>query len=201
MKTKIILVLVSLSFNLVINSQTTTAKTTNASGSHTQFGIKAGVNIATINVDEDNTDYDSRTGFHVGGLAHIHITTNFALQPEVMYSTQGAEWATTRFKNDYINIPVLIQYMTNNGFRIQTGPQVGFLISAKNKIANVEIDVKDQMNTVDFAWTFGTSYLSKTGLGLDARYNLGISNRTENESFPKSRNRVWQIGAFYQFSH
>ena len=169
-----------------------------AKTAHAQFGLKAGVNIADIHVD--NGEYDSRTGFYAGGLAHIHITRHFAIQPEVMYSSQGAELGSAKYKDNYINVPVLAQYMTNNGFRLQTGPQVGFLTSAKNKTGNIELDVKDQMNTVDFAWSFGASYLSKTGLGLDARYNLGLSNVNDNESV-EAKNRVFQVGAFYQFSH
>ena len=164
-----------------------------------QFGLKAGVNVANIHVENGN-DYDSRTGFYLGGLAHIHLTRHFAVQPEVMYSCQGAELGSLKSKLGYINIPVLAQYMVNNGFRLQTGPQVGFLVSAKNKSGDVEVNVKDQLNTVDFAWSFGASYISKTGLGLDARYNLGISNINDNES-SEARNRVFQVGAFYQFQH
>jgi Outer membrane protein beta-barrel domain len=171
---------------------------TKAQTAHAQFGLKAGVNIA--NIHADGSDYDSRTGFYAGGLAHVHITTHFAIQPEVVYSTQGADFGSFKRKQDYINVPVLAQYMTNTGFRLQTGPQVGFLTSAKNKSGDVEVDVKDQLNTVDFAWSFGASYISKTGLGLDARYNLGISNINDNESI-EARNRVFQVGAFYQFSH
>jgi hypothetical protein len=164
-----------------------------------QFGLKAGVNIANIHVDGAG-NYDSKAGFYAGGLAHVHLTKHFAVQPEVMYSAQGAEIGSVKRKEGYINVPVLAQYMVNNGFRLQTGPQVGFLVSAKNKNGDVEVNVKDQLNTVDFAWSFGASYISKTGLGLDARYNLGISNINDNES-AAARNRVFQVGAFYQFQH
>jgi len=163
-----------------------------------QLGIKAGVNIANMHV-ENNTEYESRTGFYIGALAHIHIAEHFAVQPEVMYSAQGSELGTIKGKYDYINVPVLLQYMTHNGFRLQTGPQVGFLVSAKNKSGDLEVDVKDQLNTVDFAWSFGASYLSKVGLGLDARYNLGLTDILDDDANPEAKHRVWQIGVFYQF--
>lgn len=171
----------------------------NAQKTHAAFGVKTGVNIASINVNGGG-DFDSRAGFYVGGLAHIHLSKYFAVQPEVIYSGEGGDAGNIKRKEDYINIPVLAQYMTNTGFRFQTGPQVGFLIAAKNKAGDVEVNVKDQLNTVEFAWTFGASYLTKTGLGLDGRYNLGISNINDNES-PEARNRVFQVGAFYQFTH
>jgi|SRR5436190_10867271 len=163
------------------------------------FGLKAGVNFSTIKIS-DGDYYDSKTGFHVGGLAHIHVAKHFAIQPEVLYSTQGANRGSTKHKENYINVPVLGQYMTNTGFRLQTGPQVGFVVSAKSETGDVEVDIKDQVNTVEFGWSFGASYICKFGFGLDARYNLGISNITETESVT-AKNRVFQVGAFYQFQH
>lgn len=174
---------------------------TRAQNPDVHLGLKAGVNIASIHVENGN-DWDSRTGFYAGGLAHIHLTKHFAVQPEVMYSGQGGELGSLKTKEGYINVPVLAQYMVNNGFRLQTGPQVGFLVCAKNKSGDVEVNVKDQLNTVDFAWSFGASYISKTGLGVDARYNLGLSNINDDEEIDnKAKNRVFQVGVFYQFEH
>jgi hypothetical protein len=190
MKKIFVVGIVCLLVNYVLKAQT----------AHAEFGLKGGVNISNISID-NNGDYNSRTGFYLGGLAHIHLTRHFAVQPEVMYSAQGADFGSINRKQNYINVPVLAQWMVENGFRLQTGPQIGFLTSAKNESGDVEVDIKDQLNTVDFAWSFGASYLfPKTGLGIDARYNLGISNINDDESV-KARNRVFQVGAFYQFPH
>ena len=171
---------------------------TNAQSAH--FGLKAGLNVASIKV-EDGNDFDSKTGLQIGGLVHVHLTRHFAVQPELMYSMQGGESGNLKRSLNYMNVPVLAQYMFADGFRLQTGPQIGFLTSAKNKTGDVEVKINDQLNTTDFAWTFGGSYVSKSGLGVDARYNLGISNMNESESIPAARNRVFQVGAFYQFQH
>jgi len=53
-----------------------------------QFGVKGGVNSATISGDDIN-DAKSRTSFNVGVLAEIPITERLSIQPEVMYSGQG----------------------------------------------------------------------------------------------------------------
>src|SRR6187549_120261 len=99
------------------------------------FGIKGGLNIATLHREAGAPNYSSKPGFHLGGLAHIHISPHFAVQPEIMYSTQGTKSdninTETKLNLGYINIPVLAQYMFANGFRLETGPQVGFLVSAK----------------------------------------------------------------------
>src|SRR5687768_8618867 len=94
-----------------------------------QFGIKAGVNLANFN-DETYTT-GSRTGFHGGFLAHVHLNPNWALQPEIMYSTQGAKMSGGQYEIDYVNIPILVQYMFRSGLRIESGIQLGLLTSAK----------------------------------------------------------------------
>ncbi|MEP6677630.1 MAG: porin family protein, partial [Ferruginibacter sp.] len=143
------------------------------------FGVKAGLNIATLN-SSDNTDFKSKVGFHVGGLAHIHLSRYFAVQPEVVYSEQGAKVTSGntefKYKFNYINIPVLLQYMAGNGFRLQTGPQLGLLTSAHTEAGNVSVNNKSDINTADFSWAFGAGYLSHSKIGVDARYNVGISD-------------------------
>ena len=169
------------------------------SAQETHFGLKAGVNIASANVSP-GSDYDSKAGLHVGGLAHIHLSKNFALQPEVVYSMQGGKVDDTKLKLNYINIPLLVQYMTDNGFRLQTGPQLGLLLSAKTEVGDVEVDRKDNFTSTDFSWAFGAGYLFPEGFGLDARYNLGISDVWDGSS-AKIKNSVFQFGIFYQFMH
>lgn len=168
-----------------------------ASAQHVDFGVKGGLNVADFSNDGD-ANFKSRTSFHLGGLAHIHVSRFFAVQPELVYSEQGAKYAGIEYKMNYVNIPVLLQYMAGGGFRLQTGPQLGILASAKAKSGGTTVDIKDQFKTVDFAWSFGAGYLTPVGFGVDARYNLGISNIVD-EGGGDVRNNVFQLGVFYQF--
>jgi len=176
----------------------------NSQTGRTHFGIKAGVNLS--NLKSPNTDYDSKAGLHAGLLAHIHVANHFAVQPELVYSNQGTEYRNAndiyRTTLHYVNIPVLAQYMTGSGFRLQTGPQLGFLLDAKSKVNNSETktDVESFFKTTDLSWAFGASYLTNSGFGFDGRYNLGLSNINDANA-TKVRNSVFQIGAFYQFKH
>jgi hypothetical protein len=168
----------------------------------THFGVKAGINAASVNVNPGQ-DLESKIGLHVGGLAHIHISQHFAIQPELVFSMQGGQNEDNddvKLKLNYINIPVLAQYMFKDGFRLQTGPQIGILLSSEVKINDVEIDVDDTYKNIDFSWAFGAGYLFKSGFGVDARYNLGISDITETDA-NKAKNSVFQVGVFYQFMH
>jgi hypothetical protein len=170
-----------------------------AQAQNTHFGIKAGLNSSNINII-NGVDYDSKLGFHAGGLAHIHVNKHFAVQPEITFSTQGGEYPSYKLKLNYINVPVLAQYMFNEGFRVQTGPQVGFMVSAEREEGHEEVDVSNDFSTFDFAWSFGASYLFPKGVGIDARYNLGITDFAESPVY-KAKNQVFQVGLFYQFMH
>lgn len=166
------------------------------------FGLKGGLNVYNVKNDP-GAEYDSKIGFNAGALAHIHLASQLALQPEVVYSAQGAKYnlgnTEAKLKLGYINVPVMLQYMFDNGFRIQAGPQVGFLINAKTEIGDVESDVKDQLKTIDFGVGAGIGYIDpKSGFGVDARYNLGLSDITEDNG-SKSTNRGFQVGVFYLF--
>ena len=168
------------------------------------LGVKGGLNVYNIHND-NNVKYDAKTGFHVGMLGHIHLDKRFAIQPELVYSAQGAKYTVAgnevKMKLGYINVPVMFQYMFDNGFRLQAGPQVGFLASAKSETNNSETDIKNNLKKVDFALGFGAGYINpKSGFGVDARYNLGLSDINEIGSV-KSTNRGFQLGIFYLFSH
>lgn len=192
-----------------IGSPTGTTTTKQASPA-VSFGLKAGVNLANIKSSiYDNSS--SRINFHAGLLAHIHLNEYLALQPEVVYSGQGSKHDISpgleiEQKFDYLNIPVMFQYM-NSGFRIETGPQVGFLITAKASYTDDrdDEDIKKFMNPTDFSWGFGLGYLTDMGIGISARYNLGLNNINESLTAAgvqqtEMNNRVWQFGLFYQFS-
>lgn len=174
------------------------------SAQHVNVGIKAGLNVYNIN-NENNVEYDPKAGFHLGLLGHIHLAKQVALQPEITYSAQGAKFKTgnveTKLNLGYINVPVLLQYMFDNGFRLQAGPQVGFLINAKSETGNTKTDIKDNLKSVDFGLGFGVGYVKpSTGFGVDLRYNIGVANINENNAI-KSTNRGVQLGVFYLFGH
>ncbi|MDQ3682595.1 MAG: PorT family protein [Bacteroidota bacterium] len=169
-----------------------------------KFGLKAGVNISSLNI-EDFDENDTRIGLHIGGLAHIHLgaAEQWALQPELVYSQEGGKiktsLGTTKVKLDYINIPVMFQYMFNNGFRIEAGPQLGLLVNSKYDADGDEEDADDDFKSTNVSLGFGLSYLSDSGFGIGGRYNLGVSDIGEGSNEVKAR--TLQIGLFYLLDH
>jgi Outer membrane protein beta-barrel domain len=169
---------------------------------HVELGLKGGLNVAKLSTSSSSANVDPRISFNLGALAHIHISKEFAVQPELLFSGQGAKQTISNvvYKTNlnYVQVPVLLQYMIGTGFRLQTGPQIGFLASAKNKAGDITTDVKNNYKKVDVGWAFGAGYLTTSGFGIDARYNLGLSKINDNNG-AKISNRVFSFGVFYQF--
>ena len=161
-----------------------------------QFGLKGGVNISTIQWDIPNTSFDHRIGFYVGLLNHIHLSRQWAVQPEIQYSTEGVKQTVTSgvytWKTDYVNIPVMLQYMFDNGFRIEAGPQLGLMVSSD--------DNDDIFKSTNVGVGFGLNYLTHSGVGIGGRYVLGLSKINEAAA-AEAKSRNIQLGLFYMFNN
>lgn len=170
------------------------------------FGVKAGVNLASINGD-DAEDYSGLTSFHAGVVAEIPISDQFSFQPELVYSAQGAELSgggdTSKYKLDYLNIPLMAKYEVTQGLNLEAGPQIGFLLSAKDEFDEFdesgEEDIKEFFNSIDFGVGVGINYAMETGLNFGARYNLGISDINDGFELSTLQNGVFQISVGYLF--
>ena len=158
------------------------------------FGLKAGANISTISWEVPSTNFDSRIGFHVGLLAHMHLSPQWGVQPEIQYSTEGVKQTVSSgeytWKTDYVNIPVMLQYMFDNGFRLEAGPFLGLMVSND--------DNDDVFKSTNVGVGFGLNYLTYSGFGIGGRYNLGLTKITEPAA-SDGKSRTFQISAFYMF--
>ena len=178
--------------------------TGSAHAQHLNIGIKGGVNVYNVQND-NNTEADPKLGLHFGLLGHMHLSDQFAFQPELLYSMQGSQQtvAGTDVKTNlnYLNMPLLLQYMFDNGFRLEAGPQLGLLLSAKTNIDNSDFDIEDNYEKTDVGIAMGIGYVNPaTGFGIDARYNHGLSSINAGGSI-SSFNRGFQVGVFYLFNH
>lgn len=175
-----------------------------ACAQETTFGAKAGVNISNLHV-QGSSNYDSKTGFYIGALAHIHASSRWALQPEAFYSLEGAHTrlipnGTVYLHLHFVNVPLLLQYNFQNGLTAQGGMQMNFLVSARRKGKNIHDDIKDQFKSTSLSIPLGASYLFASGVGLDVRYVFGLSNLNRKAS-PIEQGNVFQAGVFYRFAH
>lgn len=184
------------------------------------YGIDVGLNLANYGIDASSFPAGTAPGtkikpsFHVGAFLDIPIGGIFSLKPQVIYSRQGSKLTAAgtggtnvEFKEslDYIYVaPAALHLLTKSGFIVETGPMLGFLISAKDKgpAPYNDVNVKSMRNPLDFLWTAGIGYLTPFGVGLHARYNYGFSNvlnaKDDNaQTTGKARNRLIQIGLMF----
>src|SRR5690606_6896103 len=87
----------------------------------------------------------------------------------------------SREKFDYINLPLIVKYYATKNISVEVGPQVGFLLSAKNKTNDANDDIEDQKR-FDFGLIGGLGYELNNGVFFQARYNLGLTNINDSPS-------------------
>jgi len=140
------------------------------------------------------------------------VSDKFSIQPELLYSAQGAKYEDEVLKEtiklDYLNLPIMAKFYVADGFSLEAGPQVGFLLSAKGKVEaggeSIEADIKELFKGIDFGFNFGVGYKLPSGINFGARYNLGLSNIIEPDSEfnvgdVKNQNGVIQLSLGYFF--
>ena len=152
-----------------------------------KFGVKGGLNFANYTGgDVEGYDFKTITSYHAGVVAEIKLFENFALQPELLYSTQGSK----NLKLEYLSVPVLLKfYMVSDTFSFELGPQFSVLI---NDDAPKTFDSK----TADLATVFGLGYNLTDTIFVQGRYVYGVSEISKNAEI---KNRVIQFSVGLRF--
>jgi len=172
---------------------------------HAQFGVKGGINMAILQGSNVISDRKKALfGYYAGISYNIRMDQSFSIRPELYYSTQGVKYKgesmSERFVFGYMNLDLLVPYKSASGFFFGLGPQVGFLMNAKDKLSgNADVNIRDQMKDADFAIVATVGSEMSSGLCIHARYNHGLTT-TAKAANTKVFNRVIQIGICYQFS-
>jgi hypothetical protein len=168
--------------------------------SQINYGLKGGLNIANIG-GSDIEDNKAKLGFFLGGFVDIPVQSSFSVQPELMFSAQGCGFEQTgddiKLNMNYLLIPVMGKYTFSSGLFAETGPQLGFLLSAKEKYDDGSDNVKDAFKGTSFFWNFGLGYQPPAKKwGANVRFNLGLS-RLDEDGDAQIFHRVFQFGVFY----
>lgn len=136
----------------------------------TKFGVKAGVDIATVKVKVLGTTASaSETGFFVGGFANIGVSEKFSVQPELLYV------AITDF--NFLSVPILAKYSIAEKIGLVAGPSLNYFLDAEEDKLKLNID-------------FGGMYDITEEIDINLKYSLGMGDVSVSGIF---------IGAGYKF--
>ncbi len=180
-----------------------------------KFGLKGGLDVTNMSLNNDVFDASNRAGFFVGPMVKVTVPiVGLSFDAAALYDQKEAKLTTeendeTTMKQKSINIPVNIRY----GFGLSSlanafffaGPQWGINVGDKN-----------------FDWANGGSYSLKksnfsvnVGLGVtllshlqvSANYNIACgktadmtwTNGADKIFKGNSKNNSWQIALGYWF--
>lgn len=159
-----------------------------------KFGVKGGVNLSNVSGDVDQNKM--KIGFMVGGFANYAINDQLAIQPELMFAQAGCKYdvdGDPKLELNYIVLPVMVKY-SFGAINLQAGPQFGYLLSAKED----GDDVKEFLKSIDLGLNIGAGYQIMENLGVEARYNLGLTNIVD-EGDTEIKNNGIQVLVSYSF--
>jgi hypothetical protein len=157
----------------------------------TSWGVKGGVNLASLNEEEQSADVGYRIGIVAGGFVTWRLGARFDLQPEALFSQQGASYGgdavDAAINIDSLVVPILARYRLKKGDRglvFFAGPSLGFNLRAEGvgKVGGKEVktDIGDVIKRVDYGVTFGAGWEAGR-FSIDGRYTWGLSGLGTDE--------------------
>lgn len=163
------------------------------------FGVKGGVNIASLSGFEGN----NRISAHGGVFLHHTINTVWCFQPELLFSGEGQRYIDNGSERtlalNYLQLPLMIQYYVVPQFYVEAGPQVGVLVSAQDKgEETTHLNVKDDFSAAQVALGIGAGFKATDKVILYGRYNFGLTDVTRFDNIV-DHSRVGQLGIAIRF--
>ncbi|OUJ73361.1 porin family protein [Hymenobacter crusticola] len=166
---------------------------------HAQLGIRVGANTASVSAkvkEFHEVDTRSRAGYQLGVFYEKKLTERWSLVPEVQFSNQrmnmhivesgvadGGYDANYRLRLRYLNVPIIAR-ATVGWFYLEAGPQVGFLLDAKEKGTNTYGSFLGSYSTTYNRYATDTyrradlGLVAGVGVNLPASFGLGVRGYT-----------------------
>jgi hypothetical protein len=159
----------------------------------TEFGVKGGFNMSNLyqsEADDNNVIY----GFNAGVYATLPISDFIAIQPEILYTTKGAELdynnaflqGNAKFKLNYIEVPLLVRVNITKNFNVHAGGYASYLVSSKvtgdGDINFDEAVDTDDLNKFDAGIAAGIG-VDFNPISVGLRYNYGLTTVGKERTF------------------
>ena len=177
------------------------SQTSDFQSSKFSIGILGGMNLAKMNLPNQNSDDQDISSLLVygGGLIlDIRISENIFTRIEPTYLQKGStiEEGTDavnqpegKIKLSSIELPILIQYTFGSRIKpyLVAGPYIGYNLKSEIEFEMTGLkfkgDMKEVTETFDFGLTFGGGVQAPISFGiffLEGRYSYGLLNQMKS---------------------
>ncbi len=181
-----------------------------------KLGLKGGVSISNFHLEGAGSE-SSKLGFYGGVFYKIPVTTSFFVQPELLYTSYGAELnyeedfqylneqGRYRYNLNYAQLPLTAGYHLNEFIDLHVGLYMSLLLNANtqsleetdNTLRDVEDFTRNDFNRFDYGLLGGLA-INLGGGEIGIRYNYGlnaISDRVvvDTPLFTNARNHMLQV--------
>ncbi len=184
-------------------------------------GIMAGVVVSQV--AGDTYEGFDKAGIFAGGFVNYQFTRRSILQMELEYFQKGSrhnpdsknnDYREYLFRTNYIELPLLYQFVISKRFKVEGGPSAGFLVGYSEKMDGEDITGDVGYNKpapVSLQINFGLYVNIIEGLSVNIRTNNSLINiRSSNVTDDVYRfwtgnhgqfNDCLVLSLWYQFGH
>ncbi|HEY9257566.1 porin family protein [Chitinophaga sp.] len=164
------------------------------------YGIKGGLNLSN-----DILFFDRyHPAFYGGGFAELKFNKHLAFQADLLFAKSGSyskyDYDNVRYfdkkTQGYLNIPVMVKYYITPKLFVEAGPEAGILFYANEETEKYKTSTRERFRKTSLNAGAGIGYKLPFGLGINARYMFGVSNKSEGGSLYTSN---LQVGMNYTF--
>jgi hypothetical protein len=195
MKTKWLFLVLFISATAVVNAQ------------NIRFGVKGGLNVASVKFSEDVFEANNITGFHVGPIIEVMTPLpGIGLDGAVLFTQKGAELRRSTIRSNFIEVPVNLKWKMILPLvkpYLSAGPYVGFRVAGDKNWRDAYDNIVQQIDSKNFCagLNFAAGVEIVSWIQLSVNYSLGLTDnfKTFDVNHPltsgSGKTRAWIISA------
>ncbi len=156
----------------------------------TKFSVQGGMNLMQMKASAMglSVEFDGEAALNLGVIADFKGTDNFNLRSGLLYNGNSSsltfDGEKVKTNVNYLSVPLLGRFKVTEGLYAFAGPQLSFLMSAKERYdGETSTDVKDAIKGSSFSGLLGAEYQLSDKFRLGFNYTAGLSNITKQRLF------------------
>lgn len=148
------------------------------------IGIVAGANFSKMDFSKGvpppptpmPTSY--KPGVRIGFYTDMKLLDRLSLRNEYVFSQVQNEVESTkkRYTLNYVSLPVLAEFRASEKLFLLAGPELGFLINAKQKTSGTTDNITHDTEERSIGIVGGAGYAITSHIVVHVRYQLGMNH-------------------------